>query len=198
MLAVGDHDDVVHQDEPVTDRRTGDRPVGRFLDDAGSRRTEPVEPDKDASRRPARLGSLKDRASGEPSCLDPTDGDDGSADKSVTIVEVERQGHVVLPVTKKIVGDPSRRGGIVDPSRKGDACVGVRMRRTAGPALERPDETAERGCDGHDRDLRSEWIHGGPPPQPAWCGTPSGLRPVARLEGGAVISRGSTATGTKP
>ena len=59
-----------------------------------------MEPDEDAAGRSARLGSLEDRASGGPSCLDATDGDDGSADKSVTIVEVERQGHVFLPVTK--------------------------------------------------------------------------------------------------
>ena len=83
------------------------------------------------------------------------------------VVEVEHQRDVLRAVAKKIADKASCRDWIIDPSRKSEPRLEdcVRMYRQFGSPGESPDETAERGCDGHDRDLRERWIHGGAPPR---------------------------------
>ncbi|MHB1552862.1 MAG: hypothetical protein ACYCSX_10065 [Acidimicrobiales bacterium] len=88
------------------------------------------------------------------------------ADDAMPVVEIERQGDVLRPVAKKIAGEPGGRDRIVDSSRQSEPRLedGIRMHLHFGSPSERPDEAVERRCDGHDRDLRERWIHGGPPP----------------------------------
>ena len=81
--ARGDHRQVIHHSEPVTAACCGDGPEGRLLGFRGAERPVAAVADEDGARRPARLGSEEHRVGGEPSCLDPADGDDRMPDAEV-------------------------------------------------------------------------------------------------------------------
>lgn len=88
MPPSADHHQVIGHDNAVPAARCGDGTEGALLPFCGARSPIAAVADEDAGAGLARLGSKEDRAGGQAGCLDPSDGEDGRADESVTVVQV--------------------------------------------------------------------------------------------------------------
>jgi len=87
--------------------------------------------DEDAARRPARLCSEEHRVGGEPSRLDPADGDDSMPDEAVAVVHVEDERDVLTAGAEEVPCDTCSRCRVVDPPGQVEPCLrhSVRVRR---------------------------------------------------------------------
>ena len=138
---------MIHHSEPLTATCCRDGPEGRLLGFRGAERpvAAAVE-DEDGARRPARLGSQEHRVGGEPSRLDPADGDDRMPDEAVAVVHVEDEDHVLPSGAEQVSRDPCSRCRVVYPSGQVQPCFrhGVRVGRRSTGA---PGERSEKGVE---------------------------------------------------
>jgi len=178
---------VVHDGKPVTGRCIGDGTEGGILRFRGVKPPIAAISDKDAAgclagRRPKNYGAGR-----EAGCLDPAGDDDGVSDEAVTVVHVEDKRHVLPAVAEKYPSGAGCAGRIVNPTGQREMALLERLRVTRYPravSVQASEKAVEWGCDGHGRDLREKWIHGGSP-HPGRRRRPDGARPGARLEAGA-------------
>ena len=125
---------------------------GRLLGFRGAERPVAAVADEDGARRPARLRSQEHRVGGEPSCLDPADGEDGMPDEAVAVVHVEDEDHVLPSGAEQVSRDPCSGCRVVYPTGQVEPCLrdSVRVaRRPAGASGECAEEGVERSCRGH-------------------------------------------------
>ena len=139
----GGQHQVIHHSEPVTAACSGDGPEGRLLGFRGAESPVAAVADEHGARRPARLGSQEHRVGGEPSCLDPADGDDRMPDEAVAVVHVEDEDHFLPSGAEQVSRDPCSGCRVVYPPGQVEPCLwhGVRVgRRSAGASGECPEE----------------------------------------------------------
>ena len=132
--AAADHDDVIYHSEPVPAARRSDGMEGAILRFRGAGSAPAAIADEDDAGRPARLGCEEDRTCREPSCLHPTDSDDGRADESVPVVQVERQRDVLTVMAEKIASELRSRRRPVNSTRKVELRFGHSVRVADAPS----------------------------------------------------------------
>jgi hypothetical protein len=114
-----DHDQVVDHVKSLPAACPGDQPVGALLTFRGGQRPPRPITDEDAGARSAGRGSLEDRKSREPGCLDPADSDDSVTGEAMALIEVQDERDVLPPVPEEVASDRGCRDRVVDPAKGG-------------------------------------------------------------------------------
>jgi len=83
---------------------------------------------------------------GEPSRLDPADGDDGVPDEAVAVVHVEDERDILAVGAEQVPRDPCSRCRVVDPPGQVEPCLRYSVRVERCPAGA-PGERSEEGVE---------------------------------------------------